>query len=169
MTSTENETDEGARSPATIPGAGTVDVLDTEVFKRFLAAAEGETTEVDADRQALNIIGRILNATTVDDVLGGRIAIHARDMLGEPFTLLGVRFNESTIDGDGPAFYAVLEAVDPEGEPMAITCGARNVMAQAWKLKDMGALPVAVMIQQSDRQTKAGYRVMWLEAVPEGF
>jgi hypothetical protein len=147
----------------------TVDMLDSEVFQRFLAASEGAGDELDADQVTLDIIGRILHATTVDDVLGGRAATHARDMLGVPFMLTGVRFNRSDFDGAGPSFYALLEGADRNGERVTVTCGARNVIAQAWKLNDIGALPIAVQLAESDRPTRAGYKVMWLDAVPSGF
>lgn len=147
----------------------TVDVLDSEVFQRFLAAADDATQEVDEEAITVEIIGRILNATSVDDVLGGRDATHARDFLGVPFALTGVRFNRSDFEGTGPAFYALLEGADADGQKVTVTCGARNVIAQAWKLADMGALPVRVQLREADRPTRNGYRVMWLEASTEPF
>jgi len=139
-----------------------VQVQDTEVFQRFLAAADDAKSDVDADEVSMEIIGRILNATTVDDVLGGQGAIHAEDFLNVPFTLTAVKFNPSDLGGDGPRFYAVLQGVDTDVQPVTVTCGAKNVIAQAWKLNDMGALPTLVQIQRSERPTAAGYYVMWL-------
>jgi hypothetical protein len=52
---------------------------------------------------------------------------------------------------------------------VTITCGAKNVIAQSWKLNDMGALPLRVLIRQSKRPTAAGNFVMWLEAVGPDF
>jgi hypothetical protein len=142
---------------------------DNETFQRFLAAAETETAEVDADQVTLEIIGRILGAETVDDVLEGGGAVHARDMLNEPFNLLDVRFNRSDFEGSGPAFYALLVGVDNNGERVTITCGARNVLAQAWKLRDLNALPVAVMLEEAERPTAKGYKPMWLSKAPSNF
>jgi len=147
----------------------TIDVLDSEVFQRFLAAGDDAGAELNADEVTVDIIGRILNATSVDDVLGGQEATHARDFLGQPFVLTGVRFNRSDFDGTGPSFYALLEGADENGERVTITCGARNVIAQAWKLSDMGALPVKLVLQESDRPTRAGYKVMWLDKAPASF
>ena len=147
----------------------TLDVLDSEVFQRFLAAGEATSDELSADEVTVDIIGRILNATSVDDVLGGTQATHARDFLDTPFALTGVRFNQSDFEGAGPKFYALLEGADRNGEKVTITCGARNVIAQAWKLKDMDALPVQVELRQSDRPTRAGYHVLWLEKASAPF
>lgn len=146
-----------------------LDVIDNETFQRFLSAADAEVTELDADAVSMQIIGRILQATSVDDVLGGAGAIHARDYLNTPFALTGVRFNRSDIAGDGPGFYALLEGADADGVPVVITCGARNVIAQAWKLRDMDALPLRVQIAESERPTAAGYKVMWLEKAAASF
>lgn len=139
---------------------------DQATFERFLAAAEDDLAETNPDEVTLDIIKRILRSADVDEVLEGASATHAEDMLGVPFALTDVRFNRSSFDGAGPAFYALLTGADAQGEKVTITCGARNVIAQAWKLKDMGALPVLVEIQQSERPTAAGYKPMWL-AKPE--
>lgn len=145
-----------------------VTIPDTEVFQRFLAAAEEGSFETNADQVSIDIIARILNATDVAGVLEGGGAIHARDYLDTPFTLTAVRFNKSSFDGPGAQFYALLEGSSTDGEKLAITCGAKNVIAQAWKLDDLGALPIAVELKQSPRPTSAGFHVMWLEAAPKG-
>lgn len=156
------------QTPARV-SPNTIDVLDSEVFKRFLAAPDDASNELDPEQVSIDIIGRILNATSVDDVLGGAGATHARDFLNVPFTLTNVRFNRSDFDESGPSFYALLEGADGNGEPVTVTCGARNVIAQAWKLNDMGALPVALVLQESERTTRRGYKVMWLEKAPASF
>lgn len=146
-----------------------VAIPDTEVFQRFLAAADDGQLEQNPDQVAIDIIARILKADTVDDVLGGGSATHARDYLNTAFKLTGVRFNKSTVDKDGAGFYALLESVNRDGEPFVITCGAKNVIAQAWKLSDMGALPIDVELKQSQKPTSAGFYVMWLEKAGESF
>lgn len=146
-----------------------LDTVDEATFQRFLAAADTEVSEADPDQVSMDIIGRILKADTVDAVLGGSGAIHARDYIAKPFALTNVRFNRSDFGDDGPNFYALLEGADTDGVPIVITCGARNVIAQAWKLRDMDALPVKVQIAESDRPTAAGYKVMWLEKAEANF
>lgn len=146
-----------------------VAIPDSEVFQRFLAAAEEGSFETNADQVSMDIIARILNATDVAGVLEGGGATHARDYLDEPFMLTGVRFNKSSFDGVGPQFYALLEGADRDGEKLAITCGAKNVIAQAWKLADLGALPLSVELKQSKSPTANGFHVMWLEAAPKSF
>jgi hypothetical protein len=160
MTNTDQQA--GNAGPGNVPAvntAQTVDVIDSEVFQRFLAAADDPANEVDPDQVTIDIIGRILKAASVDDVLGGAGATHARD----------VRFNRSDFGDSGPAFYALLSGADTNGEAVTITCGARNVIAQAWKLRDMNALPCQVELAESDRPTRAGFKVMWLQHATKGF
>lgn len=138
-------------------------------FEAFMAAAENTDLEMSADDISEAIIKRILASTSVDEVLGGAATTPAKDVLGKPFTLTGCHFNRSGIEGDGPGFYAVLDMVTTDGEKLAVTCGAGNVLAQAWKLVQLGALPIAVTINQSPKPTANGYHVMWLEAAPKSF
>lgn len=142
---------------------------DDEVFTRFLAAADEGSLDASADQTSIDIIARILKATTAADVLGREDVIHARDIADEPFTLLGVKFNRSEFDGAGPQFYALLDATNADGEALKITCGAKNVIAQVWRLADLGALPCDVVLKESSKPTAAGYKVMWLEAAPTSF
>jgi len=146
-----------------------MNVVDTEVFQRFLAAADDDVSEKSDDDVSMEIIARILSATTAEEVLGGSEPVHARDYLGRPFRLLGVKFNRSDFEEAGPRFYAVLDAVDPDGEPLAITCGARNVIAQAWRLADLGVLPIRVRLTEAARTTKNGYKIIRLESMGPDF
>lgn len=146
-----------------------VAIPDTDTFRRFLAAADDDQLGMSAEQVSIDIIARILDARTVDDVLGGAGVTSASDYLDTPFHLTGVHFNRSGFDSAGPAFYAILEGADLDGVPVTVSCGAKNVIAQAWKLQDMGALPVAVQLRQSSKPTSAGFYVMWLEAAPKGF
>lgn len=146
-----------------------VAIPDTEVFKRFLAAADEGNFDTSPEQTTIDIIARILNATSAADVLARDEVTHARDYIDVPFALTAVRFNKSDYDAAGPAFYALLEGADVDGAKVTITCGAKNVIAQAWKLADIDALPVKVVLRQSPKPTEAGFYVMWLEAAPADF
>lgn len=134
---------------------------DTANLERFLTAgAEVET--VDPDAISAEIMQRILNATTAEAVLG-KGAIDASSVLNQRLVLRGVRWNKSTKGESGPGFYALLDVANVDGEPMTVTCGSRNVMAQAWRLADLGLLPLGVRIMESPVETAAGGRPMWME------
>lgn len=140
-----------------------VPVSETRLAE-FMAAATSQEP-VDALAVSIDIAKRILAAETVEDVFGEQEAIHAKDVIGEPLLITGFTFNESTIGGEGPAFYMLIECADPQGEAFKVTCGALNVMAQVFRLSQMGALPLIAKIEESGKPTKAGYRVMRLTAV----
>ncbi len=133
--------------------------------ERFLAATKAGQ-EQDPDVTAMQILEQIINSETAADVFGGAGAVHAKDMIGEPFVLVGIKFNESTMGGDGPDFYGILEAADDNGERFVISCGAVKVMARAWRAQDLDVLPVRVRIIAADHPTAAGYYPLDLELVP---
>ncbi len=136
-----------------------------ELFAALAGDALAPVTQTAEEAQHA-IAKRYLEAETVDEVLGTRTALHARDVLDVPIELRNVRFLRSAFDSEaGPGVFAVLDITIVEtGEATAVTCGSVNVMAQAAKLRDLEALPVTVKIVESDRQTEAGFRPMWLEA-----
>ena len=143
-------------------------VKDTDsAIARFLSAAQTQQV-IDPEQAALDMVRRILTAGTPDEVLEGSAAIHAVDVLGQTLTVVGVKWNESD-NASGPNFYAVMECVDAEGEPFAVTCGAISVMAQLFRMDELHAFPVRVAIEEAARPTKSGYKPMHLRKGEESF
>jgi hypothetical protein len=145
----------------------TTEVVATPIndaLAEFLSAGRASAA-LDPNQAALDMVQRILNAETVEDVLKRAEAIHARELVDQTIVLTGVRFNESDLKADGPGFYALLEIVDENGEAQVVTCGAVTVMAQAWKLNKLGALPMRVVLREAEKETKNGFRPMHLEPV----
>lgn len=138
-----------------------------ELVKRILAKLD--VVDDDPEAAAIEITNRILLATSVDEVLAPRGAVHARDVIGEAFTILGVRWMRSDFP-EGTAVYAVMEAkLTRTGEVVAVTCGARNVMAALLKLIELDALPIEVVLRESDKPSSRGFKPMWLEKPEEDF
>jgi hypothetical protein len=135
---------------------------DSAEVERFIA---GATSQVLDDPEAVSkaIVHDILTAPSIDDVFRTRELTHARDVLGERLTILGVRWMRGDFDTAGPGFYAVVEATNGDGEKLQVSCGAGNVMAQLWWLAEHDELPISVAIVESGRTTAAGYRPMILE------
>lgn len=128
-----------------------------------LLASMGEQVVDTADDVSMTIAERILRAETVDQLLAPQGTTHARDILGQTIVILDAHWMESTLEGDGPPVYAVLDCLVGD-EPTAVTCGARTVMIQVLKAKNAGWLPMTCMIEQSSQRTKSGYYPMWLAA-----
>lgn len=134
---------------------------------RFMSVAK-DVVPIDPQQAALDMVSRILGAGSVDEVLEGSSAIHAVDVLGQNLTIVGVRWNESDL-ADGAGFYALIDCVDNNGEGFAVTCGAITVMAQLFKLDELGALPGTFQLVEAAKPTKSGYKPMSLVKGEEQF
>ncbi len=119
----------------------------------------------DADSDAKAIVARIMNASAAEDIFGGPgQLLSSEDMIGKPFTLDDVEYRESDIEGAGPGVYALLH-VTPWGQANGtlITCGARNVMAAAFRAKQLGLLPRGPVTLVEGKQTRKGFTPLWLQ------
>lgn len=159
--------DEVLASPAERASGVLVKRDDTQLAA-FLSSA-GNTESIDPEQAQLDIIRRILAAVDAEAVLQQQQAIHARDVVGLPLTILGFDYNESTFEEGGLSFYMLINCVNDEGEPYKITCGAVNVMAQLYRLGQLEAFPIKATIVEAGKPSKRGYKPMWLEAVPAPF
>lgn len=143
----------------------TTPAVQSAIVERFAAATRAGKDQ-DPQVTAMQILERIVESESLADLFGDSGAIHAKDLIGVPFVLVGIKFNESTMQGDGPDFYGVLDAVDDDGVPFVMTCGAVKVMARAWRAQDLDLLPVRVKLTQADQPTAGGFYPMDLELVP---
>lgn len=137
---------------------------DVDVTRQALMAA-GDIAAApefeDPEVVATEIVARILEAPDLAAVLDQGVAYHARDVLDQPFVLHGVKFNRSRLE-NGPGVFAILDAQFDDGRK-PVTCGSRNVMAQAYRIGELGGFGVTVKIVEGS-ETAAGYRPMWLTA-----
>lgn len=151
-----------------IPEGRIVNTVTSEALGRFLATAT-EVAQEDPEAISLAIVERILNATSVEEVLTPNQVVHARDIIGVPLNVTGIRWLESDFES-GPGMYAIMDCVRADTDAhLVVSCGGQNVLAQLWKLNDLGAFPARVVIQQAPRPTKAGFLPLWLEAGPVPF
>lgn len=146
----------------------------TDEDKRMADAIAGvgdvELEITDPDTIAREIVERILTAPDEDAVSRQGQATPAQQVLGQPFTLRGVRFLQSAYAADragNAQVYCLLDVADADGTPGTITCGSRNVMAQALRLKMLDAFPTrdAWRIIPAERPTQQGFYPLWLEKV----
>lgn len=119
----------------------------------------------DAEQASRDIVMQILNAKDVESVFEGADTTPARDLLGVPIRILSAKAKRSAYEG-GATMFLLIDAVrlDQEsGEVIKVTTGARNIMAQLYRLTQLNALPVACVIVESERPTAEGYRPLWLK------
>lgn len=141
-------------------------VLDDAQVELALKGELGDNVALaieDPQQVQLDIIKRILASPDADAVLGGQKAISGRETLERPFMLRGVRWHRSRFDEGLPVFAVLDAAFLDDGETAAVTTSAANVMAQAYALSKLGALPCDVKIVESDHDTAAGFKPQWLE------
>lgn len=134
-------------------------VTSTEVEK-FLTAVMDQSVD-DPAAVSTAIVASILQAKSVDEVLNRQNTVDASSVVGQRLAIRGARWMRSDLQ-EGPGFYALIDAANDDGEPLLITCGSRNVMAQVYRLIELNALPCYAAIEESERATAAGYHPMSL-------
>lgn len=123
----------------------------------------------DTEAVRREIMGRVFLAQTPDELLSDDGVVHARDVIGEPIEVLGVRWQRSDFE-EGAGVYAVFDAVNTTtGEKVAVTCGAEKVMAKLAAADMHGWLPLRGQLVESPRPTARGYRPLDLVAIREAF
>lgn len=144
------------------------EVVPQSEAARFIAAAKGQAVD-DPEAVSLAIIDRILNASSLDEILGQPEVTHSAEMIDVPFELVDVRWSKSGFDS-GPGFYAMLEGVTAaNGDKVTISCSAQTVMAQAFAMKEKGFLPASVVLRRAKTPTASGFYPLHLEPVPPPF
>lgn len=98
---------------------GSIDRLQLITPESTPEAAAAIRARIEGDRDA---------ATGIDDLIGERETTSLKNYKGKAFQVASVSWNASDIEGEGLPFYAVLQAVTPDGEAKVLTCGARNVV-----------------------------------------
>jgi hypothetical protein len=112
-----------------------------------------------------DIVRRTLEAPDATAALKPETVYHARDVLGVPLRLFGVKWNESRYP-DGPPVYAVADCLNLQtGERAPVTCGSVRVLAQLLKIDMEAAWPQDVVVLESDQETREGFHPMRLEAI----
>lgn len=86
-------------------------------------------TPPDPAEVARRIAERRAEATSFEELVGrGAEPTSGKNFKNKPFRPLRVEWQSSDIEGEGLPFYAVVHAVDPDGEALILTCGAKNVV-----------------------------------------
>lgn len=117
----------------------------------------------DPELAAFEVAARILQAETVDDILGETELLKARDILRKPFWLDGFDVRNSDFqDGSGVYMLMSIRLFDDTENRVQVTCGSTNVIAQCVRLQQLDALPAPVCFVEASKPTKSGYYPLWL-------
>lgn len=128
----------------------------------------GEASDIpimeDPEALSREIAARILSAESMDDVFSQGEVIHAKDVLGLPLLINGVRWQKSRYNEAGPQVYALIDATGPTGDDdMLITCGSRNVMAQLFWCWKRGQFPLPEPMMLVENETASGFGALWMQ------
>lgn len=137
-----------------------------EVSNRYLALTE-DVEVTSASEVAVQIANRILQAESIDDVLGmaDSAGTGARDIVGRPFTIMALpvwrKAKEAYKEGSG--FFVVLQlGMKDTNEVIPVTTGAANVLAQLYTMQTKGMLPNDIVMQFTEKSANSGNEVLWL-------
>lgn len=118
---------------------------------------------VDPEQASREIVLRILESPDVDAVFDQAGTTPCTEIIGKQIQIEGARAMKSAFES-GATMYLLLDVVDlATGEKLLVTCGARNVMAQLYRIQQLDGYPVACRITKSERPTAEGYYPLWLK------
>jgi len=144
---------EDTRTDEEIGSALNLPLRDLDLLlKSLVADAEENATD---EMTATEIVNQILQAETVDDVLGGEV-FHVQDFdyddkgwSTNAFELLGnLRIQPSSFGGKGIHYYGVVDC-KVDGEKTVFVTSAANICAQLVKLMQLEAFPRMVRVRHS--------------------
>lgn len=158
-------TDPVAETPSAeveVIGRNEIETVKAETLERFFASAMADS-DMDPATIQNDIMAQVLSSNTADEVLTNLEATGLREHLERPFLLRGFRFNKGDFE-EGNPFYALLDVVwEDTGEADIVSCGAKKIVAQVFRLAQLGSLPITLVCLQSKKPTKAGFWPLRLE------
>jgi hypothetical protein len=135
-----------------------------DIQQYLILAKRSEMERLEGKEASEAIAAKILSAATEDEIFANQTT-EVRDILGRAFVInsLDWQISDKYKDQEG-AFpvYAVLHVkMLDSGEETVVTCGARNVMAQAYKLQELVGWP-SRPVKFASRTTGSGNDVYYL-------
>jgi hypothetical protein len=135
---------------------------------RILVTGEFDTEIVDdPDAISRQIIEELLAAETDDELERGVGATGWIDYEGIPVEIHSFRWRKSDYEQGAPIYLIVFATDLRDGEPVTLTTGSKNVIAQLINLAQRDRFPVVRMLTRADKPTANGYYPLWLSSTPE--
>ena len=113
---------------------------------------------------ASHVAARVLASDTPDKALSPIVRVQLSELQGKTLVLLEYKILTSMFE-DTEGIYGLLIMGDMDtGEELAVTTGARHVLAQVAALRRQNALPAVVTVEMSTREFGTGGGRLWLRA-----
>jgi hypothetical protein len=117
----------------------------------------------DIEALAGRTIAHTLSAETPDEVLADPTAAGLADFADRVVYLVAVTGALLSTYDTGPTRYITLDIADPDTEEHhTVTTGSPYVMARAFKLSEMGALPCLVRVLALESKNNPGRTSLWI-------
>lgn len=147
--------------------AAEVDVINVPEWGQltpaeFAKAIKSKDTvlAVSPDEVQAQMMARIANAASIEDLLKETETIKAENILGRKFTANLFRVNNSD-PKYGVGVYGIIEAT-LDGKPETIICGGEKVMMQLYKMQYENWLPADVVMHRSKEVSGNGFHWLYL-------
>lgn len=141
---------------ASIPPAVQQMMLDLRRMSAEAATENGTAADISMD-----ILERILTADTLEEAAGATTDLDT--LIQVPVAMYVKTWVASEIGELG--VFAVLSCVDDQGHDYTVTCGARNIVAIAYRAQKEGRTPLRGMFRAVE--TRAGFTTYWFDILAD--
>lgn len=122
-------------------------VVLTPADELALIMGQVEMSVEDTEATINRLIMQTFEAEKVEDIFGGTGTVSSQEAVGWPLVVRDYTLHRSDFATDGHAVFMVVDAVRIDtGEVIALTTGAKRIMAQVVTAKARGVLPANVVI-----------------------
>lgn len=120
--------------------------------------------DTEATRARMN--QQLLDAKTPEELVKGGKAESLKNLLGVPLEVHDFMLSPSTLKGEGPPVFAIVEAVrGDDGSQVIFTTSAENVLLRLAVAKEREWLPLRFKVTQSEKESSGGFHPYQVESV----
>lgn len=125
-----------------------------------------QTTDEDQYAIMASVMGEIMTASNMAELMEERAPLHARDLVGQPLILFGFELREGDYEESTIGFYAALTCGRPGSElTRVVTCGGMKVLVKLMMIENFigredteDQWPIPIVF--TEKRTKKGYGVL---------
>lgn len=141
------------------------DLESVSELERLLLSKERVEVVDDPEQMSREIVLQLLGAESDEELEQFGNATGWRELEGTAVEIRGFRWRPSSFDEGGASVYLVVNATRLDtGDPIVLTTGSLNVMAQLANMARRGTLVGAVReLVRSEKPTQRGFYPLWLK------
>jgi hypothetical protein len=134
----------------------------------FMTWVTERSNSTDEDQYAImaSVMGEIMTAPNLAELMEERAPLHARNLIGQPLILFGFEIREGDYEESAIGFYAALTVGRPNSDQTRIvTCGGMKVLVKLMMIENFIARedtddswPIPIVF--TEKKTKRGYGVL---------